>query len=158
MWPELWIYGRFLFCHFKVNLLICIQAQIEDGSKESSPRNYAPLKYLRDQYKRQVTESKGNQVARRKQNQFLGVYTQQQFHEIYSDIIVHGKELDLRLHLDLLMGHFMLLRSQNRLGAELADIFIIPQENEGVHGSVNMLFLLLRQGKVFIHLYMHSKC
>ena len=68
-----------------------------------------------------------------------------------SGIIARGKELDLRLRLDLCMGHFMLLRSQNRLGAELADIFIIPQENEGVRGSVNMLFLLLRQGKVIIH-------
>jgi hypothetical protein len=123
---------------------------VDDGSnKEPSPRSYKPLQYLLDQTKRQIADSKGNQVYRRKQNQFLSVYTLQQFHEIQSDIIAHGKELDLRLRLDLCMGHFMLLRSQNRIGAELADIFVIPQENEGVRGPVNMLFILLREGKVF---------
>ena len=59
-----------------------------------------------------------------------------------------GGELNLRMHLDLLMGHFMLLRSQNRLGAELGDLFTVSQVNEGPHGEVNMLFLLLREGKV----------
>ena len=125
---------------------------MDDGSnKEPSPWDYKPLQYLLDQRKRQVAESRGNQVTRRKQNQFLNVYTLEQFREMQSGIIARGKELDSWLRLDLCMGHFMLLRSQNRLGAELADIFTIPQENEGVRGPVNMLFLLLRQGKVFIH-------
>jgi len=100
---------------------------VDDGSnKEPSPRDYKPLQYLLDQRKRQVAESRGNQVTRRKQNQFLNVYTPEQFRDMQSGILARGKELDLRLRLDLCMGHFMLLRSQNRLGAELADIFIIP--------------------------------
>ena len=59
-----------------------------------------------------------------------------------------GGELDLRMHLDLLMGHFMLLHSQNRLSAGLSNLFMMPQINEQPHGEVNMLFLLLREGKV----------
>jgi len=52
------------------------------------------------------------------------------------------------MHLDLLMGHFMLLHSQNRLSAGLSNLFMMPQINEQPHGEVNMLFLLLREGKV----------
>src|SRR5438045_3917 len=135
-----------------MNSLKMLQSQVDNGvNKGPSPRDYKPLQYLLDQQKRQISESKGNQVTRRKQNRFLNVYTPQQFREIRLDIIACGKELDLQLCLDLCMSHFMLLRSQNRLGPELADMFVIPQENEGVHELVNMLFILLRQGKVFTH-------
>ena len=49
------------------------------------------------------------------------------------------------------MGHFFCLRSQNRLLAELADLFTIPQPGEGIDGrAIPMLFLLLRQGKVIV--------
>ena len=69
---------------------------MDDGTnKESSPRDYKPLQYLLDQKKRQIADSKGNQITRRKQNQFLNVYTPQQFYEINSDIIICGQELDL---------------------------------------------------------------
>ena len=57
--------------------------------------------------------------------------------------------MDFRLKVDLNMGHFFCLRSQNRLAAELADLFMISQEREGIDGGdVPMLFLLLRHGKV----------
>ena len=46
------------------------------------------------------------------------------------------------------MGHFMLLRSQNRLEAQLADVYLRSQYNEGVRGDQNLLMLLLRKGKV----------
>lgn len=65
-------------------------------------------------------------------------------------LLERGKMLDFRSKLDLGMGHFLLLRSQNRLAAELADIFTLPIPDEGVRGTVNMLFFLLRNGKVFI--------
>jgi len=57
--------------------------------------------------------------------------------------------MDFRLKVDLNMGHFFCLRSQNRLSAELADLFMIPQEEESIDGgAIPMLFLLLRHGKV----------
>jgi hypothetical protein len=62
-----------------------------------------------------------------------------------------GGIIDLRLKLDLLMGHFMLLRSDNRLNAELADLFMIPQAREGVRDDVFMLFLLLRHSKIILY-------
>jgi len=115
---------------------------------EPSPREYKPLQYLLEQLNRELAGTQSNQTVRRNQNQFLSVYTSKKFHNMQNYLFQKGGELDLRMHLDLLMGHFMLLRSQNRLGAELGDLFTVPQVNEGPHGEVNMLFLLLREGKV----------
>jgi hypothetical protein len=56
--------------------------------------------------------------------------------------------MNLCMHLDLMMSHFMLLRSQNRLDAELDDFFTVTQSNESSHEEINMLFLLLRQNKI----------
>jgi len=43
----------------------------------------------------------------------------------------------------------MALRSQNRLLAELADMYMAPQAQEGYDGKpVPMLIILLREGKV----------
>jgi hypothetical protein len=112
------------------------------------------LDYLLDQLSRELANSRDNQVVRRNQNQFLSVYSPKKFKEMHDTLFQKGGELDLRMHLDLLMGHFMLLRSQNRVGAELADLFTVPQVNEGPHGEVNMLFLLLREGKVIYLRYL----
>ena len=84
----------------------------------------------------------------RKKNTLLQVYTHGQLISIQDHLMKRGGMIDLRLKLDLLMGHFMLLRSDNRLSAELADLFMIPQTREGVNGDVPMLFLLLRHSKV----------
>jgi hypothetical protein len=57
--------------------------------------------------------------------------------------------MDLRLRLDFLMRHFMLLRSINRRETELADIFILSQRNKDIaKNEVNMLFILLRHLKI----------
>ena len=69
-------------------------------------------------------------------------------------LIKRGREMDFRLKVDLNMSHFFCLRSQNRLLAELADLFVIPQSGEGIDGgAIPMLFLLLRQGKVNVHFF-----
>jgi len=100
-------------------------------------------------HKRTLDESAGGQVGLRKKNTLLHVYTHEQLISIQDHLMKRGGITDLRLKLDLLMGHFMLLRSDNRLSAELADIFMIPQAREGVgDGDVPMLFLLLRHSKV----------
>jgi hypothetical protein len=49
----------------------------------------------------------------------------------------------------------MLLRSDNRLSAELRDLYALPQECESIRGPeqpVNLLMLLLRKGLVFQYL------
>ena len=99
-------------------------------------------------HKRTLDESTGGQVGLRKKNALLHVYTHEQLISIQDHLMRRGGITDLRLKLDLLMGHFMLLRSDNRLSAELADLFMIPQAQEGVRGDVPMLFLLLRHSKV----------
>jgi len=99
-------------------------------------------------HKRALDESTGGQVGLRKKNALLQVYTHEQLISIQDHLMKRGGITDLRLKLDLLMGHFMLLRSDNRLSAELADLFMIPQAGEGVGGDVPMLFLLLRHSKV----------
>ena len=66
-------------------------------------------------------------------------------------LIRRGQMMDFRLKVDLNMGHFFCLRSQNRLSAELADLFMIPQEGESINGgAIPMLFLLLRHGKIYL--------
>jgi hypothetical protein len=92
-------------------------------------------------------------VGLRKKNTLLHVYTHDQLISIQGHLMIRGGVTDLRLKLDLLMGHFMLLRSDNRLSAELADLFMIPQAREGVSGDVPMLFLLLRHSKVRLDLF-----
>ena len=95
-------------------------------------------------HRRTLDESAGGQVGLRKKNTLLQVYTHGQLISIQDHLMKRGGMIDLRLKLDLLMGHFMLLRSDNRLSAELADLFMIPQAQEGVGGGdVPMLFLLL---------------
>ena len=99
-------------------------------------------------HRRELDESTGGQVGLRKKNTLLHVYTHDQLISIQDHLMKRGGITDLRLRLDILMGHFMLLRSDNRLQAELADLFMIPQAREGVRGDVPMLFLLLRHSKV----------
>lgn len=102
-------------------------------------------------HKRDLDENTGGQVSLRKKNTLLHVYTHEQLISIQDHLMNRGGITDLRLKLDLLMGHFMLLRSDNRLSAELADLFMIPQAREGVHDDVPMLFLLLRHSKVTLY-------
>ena len=69
-------------------------------------------------------------------------------------IIVEGKsalisltiEAYFRTALDFLLSHNMLLRGENRRGAELADLFALPLANEGPT-SCTALMLLLGNGK-----------
>ena len=76
-------------------------------------------------------------------------YTDEQYIKVQEYLWKQGKITDLRTKADLAMGHFMALRSQNRLLAELADMYMAPQAHEGCDGkSVPMLFILLREGKV----------
>jgi hypothetical protein len=103
-------------------------------------------------HKRDLDKSAGGQVSLRKKNALLHVYTHEQMISIQDHLMKRGGTTDLRLKVDLLMSHFMLLRSDNRLSAELADLFMIPQAREGVHGDVLMLFLLLRHEKVILTL------
>ena len=101
-------------------------------------------------HRRTLDESAGGQVGLRKKNTLLQVYTHGQLISIQDHLMKRGGMIDLRLKLDLLMGHFMLLRSDNRLSAEFADLFMIPQAREGVGGGdVPMLFLLLRHSNIY---------
>ena len=76
------------------------------------------------------------------------MYSHEQLISIQDYLMKRGGTTDLRLRLNILMRHYMLLRSDNRLSAELADLFMISQAREEVHGDVPMLFLLLRHSKV----------
>ena len=147
----LWIYGKYVLIPFNFSH---DKSQVDfKRNHEPSPREYKPLQYLLEQLYRELANTQGNQTVRRNQNQFLSVYTAKKFHDMQGTLCQKGGELNLQMHLDLLMGHFMLLRSQNRLGAELVDLFTVSQVNEGPHGEVNMLFLLLREGKVVPYLW-----
>ena len=100
-------------------------------------------------YQRNLFTTAGGHVQLRQKNELLQIYTDEQFMFIQEHLIHGGRDIDFHLKVDLNMGHFFCLRSQNRLLAELADLFVIPQPGEGVDGAaVPMLFLLLRQGKV----------
>ena len=76
------------------------------------------------------------------------MYTYEQLNSIQDHLMKYRGITNLRLKLDLLIGHFMLLRSDNHLSAELVDLFMIPQAREGVGGDMPMLFLLLHHSKV----------
>jgi hypothetical protein len=111
------------------------------------------MKFIK-MYERKLFKDSGGHIQLRQKNELLRVYTNDQFKFIHEHLIKRGTELDYRLKMDLNMGHFFCLRSQNRLLAELADLFTIPQPGEGLDGgSVSMLFMLLRQGKVSKHLH-----
>ena len=85
-----------------------------------------------------------------KKNTLLQVYTHGQLISIQDHLMKCSGMINLRLKLDLIMVHFMLLRSDNHLSTELADLFMIPQAREGIGGGdVPMLFLLLRHSKVY---------
>lgn len=100
-------------------------------------------------YQRNFFKTIGGHTQLRQKNELLRIYTDEQFNFIQEHLIQRGREIDFRLKVDLNMGHFFCLRSQNRLLAELADLFVIPQSGESIDGGViPMLFLLLRQGKV----------
>ena len=116
--------------------------------EKNNPRDDAVKNWM-EQYQRQHSKDKAEKFTQRQNNQLLNVYTDEQFERMQCYLLERGKMLDFRSKLDLCMGHFLFLRSQNRLAAELADIFILPMPNEGIRGAVNMLFFLLRSGKVF---------
>ncbi len=100
-------------------------------------------------HQQNLFQTAGGHVQLRQKNELLQIYTDEQFRFIQEHLINRGREIDFRLKVDLNMGHFFCLRSQNRLLAELADLFMIPQAGEGINGAaVPMLFLLLHQGKV----------
>jgi hypothetical protein len=93
-------------------------------------------------------QSKGGIIVKRRMNQAIRTYTLSQFEEIHKRLFKAGGELDLRLRVDLLLGHFMLLRSRNRIAMELGDLSMLVQEFEGIRGPVNMLYALLQDVKV----------
>jgi hypothetical protein len=103
--------------------------------------------YLKE-YARKRFDSSGGQLSIREKSHLLSVYSPHQLLEMSATLLVQGKEIDLRTRLDILMGHFMLLRSQNRLESQLADVYMRPQYNKGVRGDQNLLMLLLQKGKV----------
>jgi len=137
---------------------------VEKGANPyPSPRTRRVTKFIK-MYERKFKDS-GGHIGLRQKNDLLRVYTDEQFRFIHEYLINRGKELDYRLKVDLNMGHFFCLRSKNRLVAELADLFTIPQPGEGIDESpVPMLFLLLCQGKVFVYFLLamqhadHSIC
>jgi len=100
-------------------------------------------------YSKMVFDSKGGQLELRERNQLQKVYTPNQLTNFIGTLIKKGGEVDLRTRVDLLMGHFMLLRSGNRLEAQIADLYFMPQYMNGpTRPPVNLLMLLLRKGKV----------
>jgi hypothetical protein len=105
-------------------------------------------KYL-NAYKKRIFESKGGQVVVREKALSMHSYTPAQLLGMSRDLLNGGTEVNLRTRLDILMGHFMLLRSANRLELQLADVYLWPQHYEGVRGSQNILMCLLRKGKVY---------
>jgi|SRR5579859_310961 len=66
-----------------------------------------------------------------KKSHLLSVYSPHQLSAMNATLLIRGKETDLQTRLDILMGHFMLLRSQNQLEAQLADVYMRPQYMEG---------------------------
>ena len=147
----LWIYGKYILIPFNFSHN---KSQVEfKQNHEPSLREYKPLQYLLEQLYPELTSTQGNQTVQCNQNQFLSVYTAKRFQDMQGTLFQKGGELNLRMHLDLLMSYFMLLRSQNRLSAELSDLFTVSQVKEGPHGEINMLFLLLREGKVVFYLW-----
>src|SRR5579859_1363895 len=58
--------------------------------------------------------------------------------------------VSMRTRMDLLLSKYMMLRSEDRRHAELADIFAIEASKEGIHSDVKMLCLKLHSGKVFV--------
>lgn len=105
-------------------------------------------KYL-GAYTKRIFESKGGQVVLREKALSMHSYTPEQLLGMSTDLLNRGTEVNLRTRLDILMGHFMLLRSRNRLELQLADVYLWPQHYEGVRGSQNILMCLLRKGKVY---------
>ena len=118
-----------------------------------SPRTPRVVNFIK-MYTRSLFKTAGGHVQLRQKNELLQIYSDEQFMFIQEYLIKRGREVDFRLKVDLNMGHFFCLRSQNRLLAELADLFVIPQSGEGIDGgAIPMLFLLLRQGKVNVHFF-----
>jgi hypothetical protein len=116
-------------------------------SAQSSPRGNDVTALLR-LYERQYAEKHTSQRQLRQDNQFLNTYTEEQWLRLHNDWAERGTEISYRTKVDTMLGHYMLLRSSNRLDMELADLFVLPMENEGVRGSTPMLFFLLKKGKV----------
>ena len=91
----------------------------------------------------------GGHIHLRQKNHEERTYTDEQYIDVQEHLWKQAKITDLRTKADLAMGHFMALRSQNRLMAELADMYMALQAHEGYDGkSVLMLFIFLRKGKV----------
>jgi hypothetical protein len=123
------------------------QTNLDPTACQDSPRDHAVSVWMKN-YEREMFGEQYTKYKQRQNNELLSVYTETQFKDIQSYCLIRGTMLDFRAKLNLLMGHWMLLRSQNRLAAELADIFILPIADEGLRGDVNMLFIALRGGKV----------
>lgn len=105
-------------------------------------RNYLKL------HEKTLFHSKGGAIVKRRMNRAMRVYTLSQFEDIHQRLFKAGGELDFRLRVDILLGHFMLLRSKNRLEMELGDLSMLVQQFEGIRGPVNMLYALLQDVKV----------
>jgi hypothetical protein len=127
----------------------------QDVDKEYDPNKPVPpsprgrfINLYIEEYKSSHFDTSGGQMAIREKNHLLKVYSPHQLADMAGGLLTTGTEMDLRTRLDLLMGHFMLLRSHNRLDAQLADFYFRPQYQEGIRGDQNLLLLLLRKGKV----------
>jgi len=71
-------------------------------------------------HKKTLDESAEEQVDLRKKNTLLHVYTRAQLISIQDHLMKRDEITDLKLKLDLLMNHYMLLRSDNveRIGGK----------------------------------------
>src|SRR5579859_7099149 len=133
----------------RISWLTAVKKQKDMGiNAHAHPRTPRVRKAI-ELYKQMRFKQDGGHIHLRQRNHEERTYTDEQYIDVQEYLWKRGKITDLRTKVDLAMGHSMALRSQNRLLAELADMYMAPQAQEGYDGKpVPMLIILLREGKV----------
>ena len=111
----------------------------------NSPRRDGVVSLLQ-LYERQYWEQTSKRQLHQ-DNQFLKTYTEKQWLRIHNDWGERGTEISYRTKVDTMLGHYMRLRSSNRLDVDLADLFVLPMENEGGVPGSNPPVLSLEERK-----------
>jgi len=116
------------------------------ASSENTPRGH-DVQSLLSLYERNYAKEHSSHRKLREDNQFLNTYTEEQWLSIHNYWGARGTEMSYPTKVDTMLGHYVLLRSSNRLDMDLSDLFVLSMDNEGVRGSSQMLFFPLKRGK-----------
>jgi hypothetical protein len=107
-----------------------------------TPREDSVREYLKSLQRRDAQQAK-EQFADKGRDTLLDGYTEEEFEKVCHELWAQGSsspECHFRTLVDILLGHYMLTRGEDRRSAEISDLFTFEFKGEGPTQCMPLIF------------------